>query len=280
MSSPFYSKQVVTFTARVFIEATEFADVLMTAGLPVAQGAETPTELSNVTDSTCGQAWTTTFYMELLDEAPAEPAFVPPGSSEGLPFPNLSDPAIWHYSWSWRRSFCAGNTSLDAVNVGDITQQNYGNDLDSGYAFLDIKSAQAQKPWKGGLNITVLQMLENRSYGYFHAMVNSAPDPTWKTRLVLNYTTSGTLHGLSKMPYLRDSRRAIGLDGYRLSYPFLDFFNATGDCRVSFLFEDAIALGEYNDDTHILHTCELPSYIINHTTKPYWLPFRALTVAG
>jgi hypothetical protein len=34
-------------------------------------------------------------------------------------------------------------------------------------------------------------------------MVNYSPVADWKPRLVLNYTVSGTLHGLSKFPYLR-----------------------------------------------------------------------------
>lgn len=36
------------------------------------------------------------------------------------------------------RAHCAGNTSLSAVNVGDITQQNLLNDLDAAYILLPI----------------------------------------------------------------------------------------------------------------------------------------------
>jgi len=39
---------------KIVIEATEYADILMTAGLSVAQGFETPLETSDETYSTCG----------------------------------------------------------------------------------------------------------------------------------------------------------------------------------------------------------------------------------
>ncbi len=66
--SSLFTKSVFTLTARVFIDATELADVLVTGGIPFAQGFEVPTETSNETNPSCGQAWTLTFYMELLEE--------------------------------------------------------------------------------------------------------------------------------------------------------------------------------------------------------------------
>ena len=56
-----FTKAVTTFNLSpggVVIEATEFGDVLMTAGLPVAQGIEVPAENSTSYQSYCGQAST------------------------------------------------------------------------------------------------------------------------------------------------------------------------------------------------------------------------------
>lgn len=56
-----FTKTVTTFNLSpggVVVEATEFGDVLMTAGLPVAQGIEIPAENSTSYQSYCGQAST------------------------------------------------------------------------------------------------------------------------------------------------------------------------------------------------------------------------------
>lgn len=70
-------------------------------------------------------------------------------------------------------------------------------------------------------------MLEQRAYGSYQYMLNNTPSELGdvRDRIALNYTTSGTAHGLSKMPYLRDSRRAIGVDNYRLPYWPMDYSN-------------------------------------------------------
>ena len=132
---------------------------------------------------------------------PTNPAVFPAGSPEGNPFPVYS-PADFRHSWSWRRSYCAGNTSLDAVNVGDVTQQNELNDLDTAYLFPPIATLH-KDAWDGGVNHTALVMLEQRAYGYYGLMVNSSPVADYKPRITLNTEVSGTGHGLSKFPYLR-----------------------------------------------------------------------------
>lgn len=130
----------------MFIEATELGDMLMASDLPVLQGMEIPYENSTGLEDYCGQAWTLTFYMELLAAAPSQPQHIPQGSNESMHWP---DPDIWQHSWSWRRAYCAGNTSLDAANVGDITQQNLGNDLDTAYLLLPLAQVKNKKPWLG-----------------------------------------------------------------------------------------------------------------------------------
>jgi hypothetical protein len=72
------------------------------------------------------------------------------------------------------------------------------------------------------------------------------------------------MHGLSKMVYWRDTRRAIGIDGYTLKHPPLHPKDPRNQTGVEFY--DSIALGDYNDDTHHLHgmpQCVYPAYIGN-----------------
>ena len=172
------------------------------------------------------------------------------------------------------------------MNDGDTSQQNSGNDLDSAYLFPTSEAVKSEirSGWCGGLNLTALRMLEDRAYGWYWFMRNSSVylDPTWPERLVLNHTTSGTAHGLSKMVYWRDTRRAIGIDGYRLTHPPLrDVLGVTGEH-----FNDSVALGDYNDDTHELQTpsCIYPPYMSGQNNaqggKPYYIPLRALLVGG
>ncbi len=50
-----YNKQMFVFrNPRIVIEGTEFADVLVTAGIDISQGVETPTEFSDDILDTCG----------------------------------------------------------------------------------------------------------------------------------------------------------------------------------------------------------------------------------
>jgi hypothetical protein len=242
--SAMFTKSTFQLQGSVFIDATELGDVLVTSGLPFAQGVESPNETDFTTQSTCGQAWTLTFYLERLAEAPAVPTPVPAGSDEGGGWPDPSS-FDWQFSWSWRRSWCNGNRSLDAANVGDVTQQNLGNDLDTSYVLLSSQDAAAQSPWQGGVNLTALSMLEQRAYGWATYMIANAPDPAWVNKtIVLNYTTPGTQHGLSKFPYVRDTRRAIGWQDFRLFYAPLDYYNASNP-QVAYVFPDVVALGSY-----------------------------------
>jgi hypothetical protein len=231
--SPSFTKHVLQFNSKVFIEATELGDVLATSGLDFVQGLEYPLENSTDYNSVCGQAQTLTFYMEMLEHPPLVPDPAPAGSAETSKgwidvhrFTNASTAPLhgWWHTLTWRRSFCAGpNCSLGGVNAGDITQQNLGNDLDFAYMFppLAVVKAEAKAGWKGGVNLTALRMLEDRAHGWFHYVKNASGliDASWPARLVINRTTSGTLHGLSKMVYWRDTRRAIGIDGWRLMHP-------------------------------------------------------------
>ena len=284
-----FTKKSLTLRAKVFIEGTELGDVLATSGLPFAQGVEVPDETSTEYEN-CGQAQTLTFYLQLLPPgAPSAPApRVPAGGGEGEGFPrNASawatapDPRYpqyihghWRGAFTWRRAYCAGpNRSLFAVNDGDISQQNSGNDLDSAYLFPTraAVAAEIQSGWRGGLNLTALRMLEDRAFGWYWWMRNSSThlDPSWPSRLVLNRTTSGTAHGLSKFVYLRDTRRAMGVDGYRLTHPPLR--DVPG--RTGVHFNDSVAMGDYNDDTHELNipSCVCPAGLQNRGGEVFCL---------
>lgn len=77
------------------------------------------------------------------------------------------------------------------------------------------------------------------------------------------------------MPYIRDTRRSIGLGGFILKVSDLggNPANLTGK-----RFRDRIALGAYPADIHPVTTCDFPRYVFGgHETLPFCIPFRALT---
>ena len=291
-----FSKQLLQFKAAVFVEATELGDVLATSGLEFLQGLEAPFENSSNTGiiSDLGQAATLTFYAELLPHAAAAVPF-PAGNPEGHPVTvNLTETQFRH-TWSWRRSYCnPDNTSLNAANVGDITQQNLGNDLDAAYLFpaLDAVKAEAASGWHGGVNLTALHMLEERAYWWFSmlrqsgAAVNSSA--FGGNKIGVSTTTSGTKHGLSKMVYWRDTRRAVGVDAFKLYHTQLRDDTPSSSAAVH--FADSVAIGCYNDDCHHLRNATVPGFAIlpsypaylndgrGEGGKPYYIPFRALMV--
>ena len=128
--------------------------------------------------------------------------------------------------------------------------------------------------WDGCVNLTTLAAAEQRAYGWYWVYKN-ASGPIIRPSLWLNYSEVGTATGLTKLPYLRDGRRSIGLDGFRLFYS--EMSNTT---TVGYHFYDTVALGDYPVDIHPLNEtgCVYPSYVhAVHPIGPYYIPFRALT---
>jgi len=307
IESAWFTKQVIDLHGKVFIEATELGDVLATGKFPYVQGVEIPQEDSTSVNSRCGQAATTTFYMELRrNDAQSRP--VPKGGLEctGLackwPDVNTFD---WTFAWNWRRARCGNlvNSTLCPqgtsekpptpgetrfINIGDITQQNSGNVIDNAYLFLEPSQATMQHStagWQGGINLTVLAMLEQRSYGWYHFMIEASRhlNNSMRKHISLSEKTAGTRHGLSKFPYLRDTRRsAAGLDGFRLMFNGTMNFRNSSAPSLGYQFHDAVGL--VNAFVHsyplVVESCSYPSYIHDgeNQTKLSWIPLRALTV--
>ena len=79
--------------------------------------------------------------------------------------------------------------------------------------------------------------------------------------------SSGTASGLSKMPYIRDTRRSVGVGGFRLNSTQL----SSGDS-----FPDRVGIGDYlYFDVHANQGC--PAMKFDGNLQPYQLPLRALT---
>jgi hypothetical protein len=231
-SAAFGKTELFVPRPRVVVEASEFGDVLMTAGLPTAQGIELPDEAGASFDTGCGQAATVNFWMGWGAQRAPSPDPVPAGSDGGVPFWLDNGTEHWGGNWShamtWRRSLAADPAAWQqAPGRGDTFLICSEQDLPNAVLWLPLPQARAQAAagtWAGGLNLTALAMGEARAFAWYHylkgaSVTGPAPMPEALPFLFLNASAAGTGTGLSKLPYLRESRRApAGIHGFRLCH--------------------------------------------------------------
>jgi len=278
-----FAKRTIRFTAKphgttVFLDATEWGEVLALSGKPYLQGVEV-SDGSLEGDDRCGQAIVYCFAQELHADAVAEPDR--PVRADRLGFGSYTgrDDA-WNKIWTYRRIRGKGPPS-----TGDICLQNWGysekqgdggNDYPFGYLFLPRADADLTRDdWRGGIDVDVLAAAEDRGFAWHQWFRRHAPPDVAAERITLCPAVLGTGHGLAKLPYIRDTRRAIGLDGF-----VLRFADLTGPAarRTGTVFPDRIALGAYPADIHPVASCSMPAYCAGaHDTLPFCIPFRALT---
>jgi len=309
-SAAFAKTELFVPRPRVVVEASEFGDVLMTAGLPTAQGIELPDEAGASFDTGCGQAATVNFWMGWGAQRAPSPDPVPAGNDGGVPFWLDNGTEHWGGNWShamtWRRSMAADPAAWQqAPGRGDTFLICSEQDLPNAVLWLPLPQARAQAAagtWAGGLNLTALAMGEARAFAWYHylkgaSVTGPAPMPEALPFLFLNASAAGTGTGLSKLPYLRESRRApAGIHGFRLCHwPLATMRPPTPNCSLhgapdysgdTYRFPDAVGIGAYAFDIHWLNAsfCSRPPYFPPSQPEPgagnFFFPFRALTHAA
>lgn len=301
--SAYFTKQLFTISnPQVVIEASEFGDVLMTANLSVAQGVEEDYENSTSYNNTCGQAATFCFWMSWGNTPAPSPDPIPAGSDDGTAFELNSWTGNYSHVLTWRRSFAIDpNANPEVPQPGDVMLINSLNDYDEGNIWLPYNLAQEQvqnNAWSGGINYTALALAELRAYGWYYYLKNLTliNNVTAYPYIYLNTSSANTTNGLSKMPYLRESRRSVrGITDFVLCHwPLAQLEVPTPGCSypggskggyMGYKWHDTIGIGQYNFDIHPLNgnVCKLPPYFNGtgaHTPAGlYYIPFRALTVA-
>ena len=233
------------------IDATETGELIGLADVPHRLGIDArsylePSSSSATGDAYCTQGFTYTFAMQATKEPQTHqmPSFYP--QYEPYYSYELKRLADFGLVYTYRRIWSPqkgetkkfGGITYTAPTPGDISMQNWtwGNDYRPGtsqdnlvYTRDQLQATGQLQPggWMGGLRTEALRKGEEISQGYFHWLVAGntdsqlgtgvkQPNPNHKFLSGLE-SPMGTVHGLSKYPYMREGRRLIGRPAY--GYP-------------------------------------------------------------
>ena len=228
------------------VDATETGELVALTDVPYRLGIdprswEEPSSPLDTNFPYCTQGFTYTFAMEATETPQANPLpsfydrYAPYYSYEAERFADFgllfTYRRIWHPGWRTAPVVRFGIFGYTAVQPGDISMQNWtwGNDYRPGteadnliYSREQLTAIGQLQPggWMGGLRTETLFHGEQSSLGFFHWLVSGTTDsqlgdgvktPNPNNRLLAGLDSPmGTVHGLSKYPYMREGRRIIG----------------------------------------------------------------------
>eukprot|EP00039_Didymoeca_costata_P011333 m.158295 g.158295 ORF g.158295 m.158295 type:complete len:505 (-) comp15133_c0_seq4:288-1802(-) len=279
-NSSISSKNILEFkNTKVFVETSYIGDFLVLADAYFLQGCDERYDgdiAGTHGNDTLGQSMTMTYQILMHASNVTEPNYsypVNPNWTFGAfePSPAIHTPThtlSWDELWTRRRSYYAGpippNVTNDTngsfgmnpppynyISPGDVSLMAWG-DYYYSYIFRskhDARLSRDQGAWQGGVNIETLDGAERYSYAGYKYFKSKAPQPK---HLTLNSTHLGTCTGLCKMPYIRDGRRSVGVDGFLLNLSMY-----ARPTPVSTIFPDRLGL--------VMHGVD----IWGHRMKPY-----------
>lgn len=292
------------------LEATETGEMIALAQVPYALGIDprsplNPSAPTQENDPHCTQGFTYTFAMEKMAEAQTHqipdfyPRYEPYYSYEKLALANFDLVFTYRRIWSPQTGpwDAFSNIEFTRPTVGDIAMQNWtwGNDYRPGTAEDNLIYTAAQLQdlgqlapggWQGGLRPEALAQGENHALGYFYWLVAGTTDsqlgdgvktvhPEYRLLTGLD-SPMGTVHGLSKYPYIRESRRIIGRPsfGYAQGFQIPEVDISMKDYREDF-YQTALSPEDYGQlwrglsGRQLLEAIaqDLPPEAINHRNR-------------
>ena len=279
--SQWFTKTQLIFTNFSYvIEGSSWGEVLVLANASFLQGImeEFDGDISGNGNWSCGQCFTIDFLEQLRQDPTDEPPNPLPEPEGGGEYSLIGRP--WERAWTYRRvNTSSSDINIVAVNDTVIQNRNRGNDYGRKNFFLSPQEARRHRDigiWRGGVNLEALRGGEEQAVGWHYWFRANAPTE-WTNRTVFVNSSSwtGTCHGLAKMPYLRESRRSIGLNNFLMN---ISTINGTASDLHGYIFPDRMCLGAYDVDIHRMKLCDYPSYIRqNYSVLPYFIPLRAMT---
>lgn len=293
----------------IVIEASAFGDVLALSQASYLQGMEARLDKPETGSphEQCGMAMVFPFVMEYSATPATEPGNPFGQVNSNYSLTTFSTTHTWESVWTYRR-IRSKASDIKAVAIGDLSMQNWnpGNDYFDGYVFKSRAQTRLETlDWHGGVNLKSLAGAERQAMGWYDWLKRTIQEKAPETagRILLNRTVLGTAHGLSRMPYLRETRRSIGIGNFALTLADVSCYSPerlaqlyelpvdkrnaifaedtrNGTCRTSGTpFSDAVGIGSYVVDLRLVTGCSRPSYIsgVPAQTAPFLIPFRALT---
>lgn len=226
------------------VDATETGELIALADVPYRLGIDArsylePSASSATNDPYCTQGFTFTFAMETTEDPIGHK--LPPFYARHAPYYSYELPRLASFSlvFTYRRIWSPedgkpmsfGGINFEAPVPSDISMQNWtwGNDYRPGTAADNLIYTRAQLQasgqllpgnWLGGLRTESLRQGEEHALGFFYWLVAGTTDsqlgdgvkqPQPNNRYLSGLDSPmGTVHGLSKYPYMREGRRIIG----------------------------------------------------------------------
>jgi hypothetical protein len=230
------------------IEATETGEIIALADVPYRLGIDPrsylePSSSSSQQEPYCTQGFTYPFAMKAT--ADPQPQTKPAYYDRYAPYFSYEAQRLASFDllFTYRRIWSPqpgeptkfGTIGFTKPTPGDISMQNWtwGNDYRPGTAKDNLIYTREQlqkigqlKPggWRGGLRTDTLRKGEENSLSFYYWLVagttdsrlgNGVKQPNLNNKLLKGLKSPmGTEHGLSKYPYIRESRRIIGRPSY------------------------------------------------------------------
>lgn len=236
------------------VDATETGELIGLADVPYRLGIDPrsplePSSASPTGDAYCTQGFTYTFAMQATKEPQQHQ--VPSFYQQYAPYYSYelqrlaSFPLVFTYRQirSMRPDEKRPSDPKQfPIYPGDISMQNWtwGNDYRPGsaqdnliYSREQLQEAGQLQPggWMGGLRTESLRKGEENAKGFFYWLVTGTTDsqlgegvkkPNPNNRFLSGLDSPmGTVHGLSKYPYMREGRRIIGRPSFNQPQGFM-----------------------------------------------------------
>jgi hypothetical protein len=245
--------QIFVSPSKVTIDATEFGDLMYMAEIPFSLGKDVGSKesLAKIAED-CIQPLT---YVAILKNDP--------NNTELLKEPRNYDPK--NYSCVVEKENRAESSSHFDINhlqnygkmpnnklMINIPSHSCGNDFNATQAYLDSYSREE-----------VLEEAKEYTRGFVYYMQNELGLTQYRI-----HNEFGTKDGLAKTPYVRESRRLIGVT--RLLEEDVLPDPKTGRSKLQ---KTSIAIGDYPID---LHFCQTGVGDVFQPVKPYQIPYGVL----
>ncbi|MCU1258391.1 MAG: FAD-dependent oxidoreductase [Bryobacterales bacterium] len=289
----FDQRRVIRFRVRFVLDATEMGDLLPLAKIPYVVGSEPKSETGEpdapaVANPSCVQSFTYPFVIEHA-EGPSPRAAKPDGYDKILqrqgfslrvnypeefgwkgwvqyrmfgddpPVPNNMSPGPF---FSWRRLLNARNFEIGVPH--DIALMNWPRQDYGVESPLDREPAELAG---------ILQRAKQTSAAFLYWLQNDLPRDGKSGKgypeLALRPDEMGSVDGMSKYPYIRESRRMLAR-GRVAEQDIVDEFQKGPRAR---WFADSIGTGFYMVD---IHPCGANEHGRMRMPKPFQIPMSAM----